>query len=139
MSRLAFANAPTYLYCFDFDSPTANLMRIGLCGDDIRTGVCHADELGYMFPRLRGLAKPLGEAENCTIERMVGILTAFARNGDPNCVETQDLNWPPVCEKDPYIAMNIGRKLEVRQVLEKDGIKLWNELYNNDTALLYGI
>lgn len=111
-------------------------MRIAACGTDITTGVCHADELGYIFPRFKG---PLGEAEKCTIERMVGILTAFARNGNPNCIETKGNNWPAVSEKDPYVAMNIGRKLEVQTLLEKDGIKVWNQLYNNDKALLYGI
>lgn len=114
-------------------------MRIDACGTDINTGVCHADELGYMFPRFKGLLKPLGEPEKCTIERMVGILTSFARNGNPNCIETKGHNWPAVSEKDPYVAMNIGRKLEVRTLLEKDGIKVWNQLYNNDKALLYGI
>lgn len=114
-------------------------MRIALCGDDIKAGVCHADELGYIFPRLKGLAEPLGEAEICTVERMVGILTAFARNGDPKCIETQSQEWPAVSKRDPYIALNIGRKLEVEQVLEKNGLKVWNELYNNDKGLLYGI
>ncbi|KAH8420852.1 hypothetical protein KR222_006857 [Zaprionus bogoriensis] len=138
LSRLAYAQAPTYMYRFDFDSSTSNLMRIRLCGNDIRKGVCHADELGYMFPRIIIGKPPLGKAENCTIDRMVGILTSFALTGDPNCPECENKNWMPVSSKDPFIAMNIGTKLKVLPIVEKDGLKVWNELYNNDKAILYG-
>lgn len=123
------------MYRFDFDSPTSNLMRLELCGNDIKRGVCHADELGYMFPR-QGVE--LSTAGQWTVHRMVGILTTFARTGNPNCVETEIELWPPVDRKDPYKVMNIGQKLEVQSQPEKEGIKVWNQLYNYDACLLYG-
>ncbi|XP_030558835.1 esterase B1 [Drosophila novamexicana] len=138
LSRLAFAQAPTYLYRFDFDSPHYNLMRIKLCGNDIRRGVCHADELGYMFPRESVRKKPLNEAESLTIHRMVGILTSFARTGDPNCVETETENWRPVDRENPFDVMNIGHKVEFQPQCERAGIKVWNSIYDNDKHLLYG-
>ncbi|EDV93365.1 GH19268 [Drosophila grimshawi] len=137
LSRLAYAQAPTYVYRFDFDSPDYNLMRIKLCGNDIKQGVCHADELGYIFPRRRALMRPLNTAECGTIGRMVGILTTFARTGNPNCAETGDHQWMPVDKKDPFKAMNIGREVEFQSLLEKNGLKVWNKLYDNDNRLLF--
>jgi len=110
-------------------------MRLKLCGDDILRGVCHADELGYIFPRHRG---SLSTAGKLTVQRMVGILTTFARTGNPNCVETGSEVWPAVDRKDPFKVMNIGQKLEVQSQPEKEGIKVWNQLYNEDACLLYG-
>ncbi|XP_033244801.1 uncharacterized protein LOC108153857 [Drosophila miranda] len=136
-SRLAHAQAPTYLYRFDFDSSNFNLMRNRLCGDDIKRGVCHADDMGYVFHK-KGVQKlPLDSAEYLTIQRMVGILTAFAKTGDPNCAETKSEPWSPLTEKMPYRAMNIGYQLEFITQYEKDGLEVWNRLYDNK-AKLYG-
>ncbi|XP_060646797.1 esterase B1-like isoform X1 [Drosophila nasuta] len=134
LSRLAFAKAPTYLYRFDFNSPKSNLLRVALCGEDILSGVCHADELGFIFPRRR---EHLCEAGKLTIQRLIGIITTFARTGNPNCVETESEMWAPVDRKDPFKVMNIGDKLEIQTQPEKEGIKAWNKLYNNDAFLLY--
>ncbi|BFF89532.1 esterase B1 [Drosophila madeirensis] len=136
-SRLAHAQAPTYLYRFDFDSPSFNLVRNKLCGDDIKRGVCHADDMGYVFHK-KGVQKlPLDSAEYLTIQRMVGILTAFAKTGDPNCVETESEEWTPVTAKLPYRALNIGHDLDFITQYEKDGLKVWNRLYE-DEIKLYG-
>ncbi|XP_034117119.2 esterase B1 isoform X1 [Drosophila albomicans] len=135
LSRLAYATAPTYMFRFDFDSPNSNLMRLKLCGDDILRGVCHADELGFIFPRKM---EKLNEAGVCTVQRMVSIITTFARTGNPNCVETESELWSPVDRKDPFKIMNIGNELEVTTLPEKEGIKVWNKLYNDDACLLYG-
>ncbi|KAH8311034.1 hypothetical protein KR044_003940 [Drosophila immigrans] len=134
LSRLAFAKAPTYLYRFDFDTPKSNLLRVALCGEDILSGVCHADELGFMFPRRR---EHLTEAGKLTIQRLVGIITTFARTGNPNCVETESESWAPVDRRDPFKVLNIGHELEVKTQPEKEGIQVWNKLYNDDPRLLY--
>jgi len=42
-SRLSSSRAPTYLYRFDFDSPTFNHQRLKYCGDKLR-GVAHVDD-----------------------------------------------------------------------------------------------
>ncbi|XP_043655443.1 esterase B1 [Drosophila teissieri] len=131
LSRLSLAQAPTYLYRFDFDSPKLNLMRNQLCGDDIKRGVCHADDLGYIFHKQAQTKQPLDSPEFQTIQRMVGILTTFARTGDPNCPETGPDQWLPVSTKTPFKVLNIGQQVECVTQVEKDGLEVWNGLYND--------
>jgi len=38
-------------------------MRNQLCGDDIKRGVCHADDLGYIFHKQGQKKQPLDSAE----------------------------------------------------------------------------
>ncbi|KAH8310430.1 hypothetical protein KR044_001335, partial [Drosophila immigrans] len=132
LSRLACAKAPTYIYRFDFDSPKSNLMRLKLCGDDILRGVCHADDLGFIFPRSY---HNLNDAGKCTVQRMVSIITTFARTGNPNYAETESESWRPVDRKDPFRVLNIGNELEVKTLPEKEGIQVWNKLYKDDACL----
>uniref|UniRef100_A0A6P4DZF2 carboxylesterase n=1 Tax=Drosophila rhopaloa TaxID=1041015 RepID=A0A6P4DZF2_DRORH len=130
LSRLSHAQAPTYLYRFDFDSPKLNLMRNQLCGDDIKRGVCHADDLGYIFRKQAQKKQPLDSAEYLTIQRMVSILTTFARTGDPNCSETGPDRWLPVTTKSPFKVLNIGQDVECVTQIEKEGLEVWNQLYS---------
>ncbi|KAH8280909.1 hypothetical protein KR054_004022 [Drosophila jambulina] len=131
LSRLSQARAPTYLYRFDFDSPRWNLMRNHLCGDDIKRGVCHADDLGYIFRKKDHMKLPLDSAEYLTIQRMVSILTTFAKTGDPNCPETGPDEWIPVTAKYPFKVLNIGQDVECLTQIEKEGLEVWNRLYNS--------
>ncbi|KAH8343945.1 hypothetical protein KR084_002205 [Drosophila pseudotakahashii] len=130
LSRLSHARAPTYLYRFDFDSPKLNLMRNQLCGDDIKRGVCHADDLGYVFHKQAQKKQSLDSAEYRTIQRMMGILTTFARSGDPNCPETGPDQWLPVSSKSPFKVLNIGQEMECVTQVEKEGLEVWNRLYS---------
>ncbi|KAH8369265.1 hypothetical protein KR009_006095 [Drosophila setifemur] len=129
LSRLSLAQAPTFVYRFDFDSPKLNLMRHQLCGDDIKRGVCHADDLAYIFHKQGMKRLPLDSSELRTIHRMVGILTTFARTGDPNCEETGPDQWTPVTTKTPFRVLNIGLEAEVVTQIEKNGLEVWNQLY----------
>ncbi|XP_002070360.3 esterase B1 [Drosophila willistoni] len=137
-SRLVHAQAPTYLYRFDFDSPTHNFMRIKLCGDDIKRGVCHADDLGYIFHKQNVKKLSRNSPEYCTIQRMVSILTTFASTGDPNCEETGSEAWTPLTPKLPYRVLNIGQDLELKTQCERQGLEVWNQLYDSDKALYGG-
>jgi len=47
-ARLAFGQAPTYVYRFAFDSPDFNFYRIRNYGKGQR-GVSHSDDLGYIY------------------------------------------------------------------------------------------
>ncbi|XP_030373442.1 esterase B1 [Scaptodrosophila lebanonensis] len=131
-SRLCHAQAPTYVYRFDFDSPTFNFMRMRLCGNDIKCGVCHADDLGYIFHK-QGVEKLSPDSlEYATMQRMVSILTTFARSGNPNCEQTGPEEWLPVTQKRPYSVMNINRALEFIRQPESTCLEVWNNLYTKD-------
>jgi len=106
-------------------------MRNQLCGDDIKRGVCHADDLGYIFHKQGQKKQPLDSAEYLTIQRMMGILTTFAKTGDPNCPETGPDQWLPVSPKSPFKVLNIGQEVECVTQFEKEGLEVWNRLYSN--------
>lgn len=69
-------NGKTYLYRFAVDSPTQNLYRITHLGNDIR-GVCHADELSYLFKSARLDVPERNSLEYKSIERFVRFSTSL--------------------------------------------------------------
>ncbi|XP_017488211.1 PREDICTED: esterase B1 isoform X1 [Rhagoletis zephyria] len=83
LSRLHHANAPTYLYRFDFDSKHFNFMRIITCGRNVR-GTCHADDLSYLFYNAGAKKLKQRSAEFRTIRRLTTMLVHFAECGNPN-------------------------------------------------------
>lgn len=72
LSRLSLPESgPTFYYRFNFDSPTFNHYRVLMCGKTVR-GVCHADDLSYIFKN--AISKEVPEATSAefkTIQRMV--------------------------------------------------------------------
>ncbi|BFF89525.1 esterase B1 [Drosophila madeirensis] len=131
MSRLAYApTQPTYLYRFDFDSPHFNQFRRLVCGDHIR-GVSHADELSYMFYNIISPKISKSSQEYHTIERMVGMWTAFAASGDPNCPAIAPAKWLPVQRTDNGVELcfNISQKLEMIELPEAGTLAVWDSFY----------
>lgn len=132
MSRLTYGSAPTYVYRFDFDSKKFNLFRRLTCGKKVR-GVCHADDIAYLF--YNAIAKKLKEnkREYKTIENMVAMWTNFANNGDPNSAEAQ-FNWSPStkADKTENKCFNINDDLDFIEIPELERINLWNSFYERD-------
>ena len=60
----------TFLYRFAVDSPTQNHYRIRRLGPDVR-GVCHADDMSYVFRNAYGALPQRDSIEFKTIERFV--------------------------------------------------------------------
>jgi carboxylesterase type B len=60
----------TFLYHFSMDSKTQNHLRNVLFGPDLR-GVCHADELFYIFSNAELKAPPTDSVEFDVIRKMV--------------------------------------------------------------------
>jgi len=87
--------------------------------------------LGYIFHKQGQKKQPLDSAEYLTIQRMMGILTTFARTGNPNCPETGPDQWIPVSSKSPFKVLNIGQEVECVTQFEKEGLEVWNRLYSN--------
>ncbi|XP_030373446.1 esterase B1 [Scaptodrosophila lebanonensis] len=131
LARRAYAaNAPTYLYRFDFDSPHFNQFRRLVCGDQVR-GVAHADDLSYMFYNIIASKLNKTSLEYRTIERMVGMWTAFAASGDPNCDVTAPALWQSV-QEEPDMCFNISDKLEMIELPEGKVLSVWDSFYPKD-------
>ncbi|KAH8281096.1 hypothetical protein KR054_010648 [Drosophila jambulina] len=130
--RTYTSETPTYLYRFDFDSPHFNQFRWVMCGDQIR-GVCHADELSYLFYTVLATQLDKSSEEYQTIERMVGMWTSFAATGNPNCRELENAKWEPLqrIESGVERCFNISQELDMRLLPEADSMAMWDSLYPN--------
>lgn len=129
LARLAYAAAPTYLYRFDFDSPDFNLYRAKYCGNVLVRGVSHADDLSYTFFSNDSWKVSLDSAEYKTIRRLIGILTTFATNSDPNCDEIKPVHWTPLEVSGPHMALNISYDLKMMELPEADKLDALDELF----------
>lgn len=138
LSRSEFAQAPTYLYRFDFDSKHFNHLRIISCGKKVR-GTCHGDDLSYLFYNsvARKLKKQTKEYK--CIERLVGMWTHFATHDHPNYdPEHADL-WQPVSaaalEKRHLKCLNITDELKVIDVPDMRKLMVWESFYTRNELL----
>lgn len=130
LARQAYApTVPTYQYRFDFDSPTYNFFRNLVCGRNEK-GVTHADDLFYMFYSNVSFKMDKSSPEYRTIQTLIGILTAFATNGNPNCAEIASVNWEPLSATTTPKCLNIGRSLEIIEIPQSKLIKFWDNFYD---------
>lgn len=119
--------APTFLYRFNFDSPTFNAYKVLMCGKGVK-GVCHADDLSYLFHNALGFVA--GADELKTIERMVDIWTKFAQDGNPNCSALGELKWESSSgKKTPFKCLNISNELSIIDLPESKRMAFWDSLY----------
>ncbi|XP_023292060.2 esterase B1 [Lucilia cuprina] len=129
MYRINYAKAPTYIYRFDFDSADANAIRNLLCNREVR-GVCHGDDLCYIFRFIFSHRLSVDSAEYRTTKAMVDIWTSFATNSDPNCTCLQDVKYEPLSKDKPIKCLNISNKLEYIELPELQKIQnVWNTFY----------
>lgn len=135
LARLAYARALTYLYRFDYDSPEFSLKRIQFCGDDVQTGVPHAEELTYLFRNLRSWKLEKCSNEYRTIKRLIDIWTTFAASSNPNCMEISHLHWEPSSMDRPQRVLNISQNVEIIDLPEYDKLLVWNTLYREQDLL----
>lgn len=119
--------APTFLYRFNFDSPIFSAYKVLMCGKGVK-GVCHADDLSYLFHH--GLGFSAGPDELKTIERMVDIWTTFAQDGNPNCSALGELKWESLsANKTPFKCLNISNDLSIIDLPETKRMAFWDSLY----------
>ncbi|XP_037715976.1 esterase B1 [Drosophila subpulchrella] len=133
LARLAYANASsTYLYRFDMDSPHFNHYRMLKCGKKVR-GVCHADDLSYLFYGVLSSKLDKNTPEYRTIERMVGMWTAFATTGNPNCDIIAPLKWDPLRPGVVEHCLNIADGVEFIPLPESKQFVLWDSFYTRES------
>lgn len=127
-TRIPNAQAPTYLYRFDFDSPYFNLYRIKHCGREVR-GVSHVDELSYLFLMPDSFKLQRDSREFKMIECMVNWITAFALSSDPNCEKLSSLVWQPLTLESVRYCLNISNVLSFVEWPEEEFCALWDQYY----------
>ncbi|XP_032312236.1 esterase B1-like [Drosophila ananassae] len=138
LSRLAYAKAPTYLYRFAFDSPDFNLYRKRCFLDVNQRGVCHVDELSYLFVMPTTFKLEKSRPEYTAICRMVAMWVSFASTSDPNCAITKPLvNWKPLTQSEPHLLLNIDEELKIIPQPEFSKLKFYDRLYDQADIPLF--
>ncbi|KAH8280908.1 hypothetical protein KR054_004019, partial [Drosophila jambulina] len=128
-SRLAYSRAPTYLYRFDFDSPDFNFYRIRYFGPGIR-GVCHVDELGYIYVIPATFKLDKSRPEFTAISRIVAMWTHFAATSDPNAPLTKPfVDWKPLTSSGDRMLLNINEELKFIPLPEESELGFLDRLY----------
>ncbi|XP_034099998.2 esterase B1-like [Drosophila albomicans] len=128
-ARLAYSKAPTFYYRFDFDSPDFNFYRKKFCGNDIKSGVSHADELSYLFRNSQSWKLEKTSGEYLTIQRLVGIWTSFAAKSNPNCEEIKHVTWEPSTKDQIQRVINISNEVTIIDLPEYAKLLVWDSLY----------
>ncbi|KAH8247657.1 hypothetical protein KR038_007603 [Drosophila bunnanda] len=130
-----YGNAPVYMYRFSFDGALGLYKRmLGIP----RPGVCHGDELGYLFKfGFFNLSLDPKSMEVQVKNRMVRMWTNFAKYGTPT-PDTEDpyltTKWAPI---DPTNVMNslnymdISANLAMKTNPEPERQKFWDEMYQH--------
>jgi len=95
-------------------------------------GVPHGDDALYMFPNVIAGRKLLIEDEHFHItERLLHIITNFAKHGDPTPEETPELDnilWP-VIEPDNFQYVDIGKKLKIKKGFFPEHMEFWDSIF----------
>ncbi|ALC41152.1 alpha-Est1 [Drosophila busckii] len=133
LARSIYApSTPTYIYRFDMDSPHFNHYRILKCGPQVR-GVCHADDLSYMFYTVLSKKLDKSTAEYRTIDRLIGMWSSFASTGNPNCKLIEPCHWDAVRPGGSELCLNIAEELKFMPLPESKEFVVWDSFYTRET------
>ncbi|XP_068155030.1 esterase B1-like [Drosophila tropicalis] len=138
-ARLSDENsAPLYIYRYDFDSEKMIYpYRIKRLGRGVK-GVCHADDLAYLFASMHAYRLPKESREYRNIERTIAIWTQFAATGNPNTQRIPEMDtWHPANKSDKVLkCLNISDDLKFIDMPEWPHLKIWESLYDGNEDLI---
>lgn len=93
-------------------------------------GVCHGDDLCYLFRFVFSVAMGKDCPEYKITRTMIDIWTSFAASSDPNCSSLEDIKFKPVSRNETMKCLNISEKLDFIDLPELQKIeKVWNTFY----------
>ncbi|XP_069704524.1 esterase E4-like [Periplaneta americana] len=123
------AGASVYYYYFDYRGKNSYSAIFGDPTEDY--GVCHMDELMYLFPEDNYLFP--NSTKTAKDDEMVDILTTlwtnFSRTGNPTSQASNSVKWPPVSSSEVMEYCHIDSTgLHVERNLLTDRFKLWSSI-----------
>ncbi|XP_023935362.1 juvenile hormone esterase [Bicyclus anynana] len=126
-----FTKKPVYIYKFTAETER-NYTKKSYKMDSI-AGVCHADDLPYLF-NVTCLDIPSTEESKCVIEQVVQLWFQFAATGNPT--SHSSIDWRPFTNEERY-CLTIGRELKTVRNFDAENIDFWDGIYfNNDEAII---
>ncbi|KAJ8950496.1 hypothetical protein NQ318_015240, partial [Aromia moschata] len=128
--QLKYSKQPVYYYLFAHRG-VASLTEI-FGGEDSDLGVCHADELQYLFPIGDGLfpdRKPSDDDKQVST-LLTTLWTNFAKTGNPTSEVNEVIKekWQPVASSESMEYYYIEKSTGMRSGLFLDRAKLWRSL-----------
>lgn len=122
------SNAPLYMYRFSLESDLCFYKKI--LGIEL-PGVCHADEIGYLFTTLLTETPEPGSIEDITQKRMSRLWTNFAKYGNPTPFLDPLLGtiWTPVTDPNHVPFLDITEELKNDTNPEPERMKFWEKIY----------
>ncbi|XP_061395056.1 esterase B1-like [Musca vetustissima] len=129
-SKYGENNAPTYCYRFDYESNRYNPYRSLSCDDTVKQGVCHSEDLSYLFYNFLCGKMPVGGKDFKVMQNMISIWYNFALASNPNCEEITGVRWEEVREfSKPIRCLNINERCEFIALPEWNELCVWDEMY----------
>ncbi|XP_069696462.1 carboxylic ester hydrolase-like isoform X2 [Periplaneta americana] len=122
------AGATVYYYYFDYRGENSFSSIFGGTNEDY--GVCHMDELMYLFPQDHIFSNSTKTTEDDEmVDIMTTIWTNFARTGNPTSEACNLVKWRPVSSPKSVEYGHIdSRGLRVKSNLLKENLKLWSSI-----------
>ncbi|XP_075211389.1 esterase FE4-like [Lycorma delicatula] len=126
------SNIPVYVYLFSFEGELGFLksfIRMTISG--LPKGVCHADDIGYLFHNSlisKELSVAITSPEIKVVDNFCTFWTNFAKYGDPNDKKFE-VQWKPSNIQSPHY-LDIGETLKlVSTTLMPNRTKFWENIY----------
>ncbi|XP_015838352.2 esterase B1 isoform X1 [Tribolium castaneum] len=96
------------------------------------SGVCHGDDVSYLFKSFASPRLKKGSIEEISIRRFVKLWTNFAKTGHPTPVKTElvDVLWTPVTPDCDFF-LDIGRELKMGKNPDWERMQFWDRFYPN--------
>ncbi|XP_060520064.1 esterase B1-like [Cylas formicarius] len=93
-------------------------------------GVCHGDDIGYLFKTFTTPPIEPGSPEEVGLRRFVKLWTNFATHGNPTPDHDElGITWKPVMIRQMNV-LNIGEELKIEINSESKRLALWREIYH---------
>lgn len=123
-------SSPVYYYYMAYRGSASFSIIFGDPDNDY--GVCHADELQYLFPVGEQLFKdiPLSDKDNKMIDTITKLWVNFATTGNPTPEVSKDvpIKWTPV-RTEALEYLRIGQdQVEMSTNLNQDRMNFWKSL-----------
>ncbi|XP_075147099.1 uncharacterized protein LOC142221306 [Haematobia irritans] len=136
-ARLEYASqSPIYCYKFDFNSEFFNYYRTLNCGRTAR-GVCHSDDLPYLFYSVLTEKLSTNTREYKCMQRMISMWYNFALTSNPNCQEIEPVVWDPLTDlNDSTKVLWINDNVENKELPEYGKLKVWDEFYKKEELII---
>ncbi|KAB0793679.1 hypothetical protein PPYR_13299 [Photinus pyralis] len=120
--------SPTYYYYFTYESEKVFSFAEYFLKSDKRIGICHGDDLSFIFYNYHGLSKYTSKDEKMK-NILLDIWTSFAKTGVP---KVQGVEWKPVSRNAKsdivYLDIRSPDEIQVREVSEMGHRSFWDSL-----------